>query len=126
MIDLNSVILSGRVVADSVSKMSNLGTEFTGFAIAVNDDYKNKQTQEWIKRAYFFDCVLLKPKILKKGEPVIVYGKLATKTQEYNGEKRTYIKILADRVIRCVAENKKTNIQQQDDITVEDDDTPPF
>ncbi len=93
MVDLNSVTLSGRVTADSVQRMTNSGKELTTFAIACNDDYKNKNTGEWVNRAYFFNCVLWKPMLLKKGEPVIVYGKLETNTEEYNGEKRTYIKI---------------------------------
>lgn len=133
MVDLNSVTLSGRVTADSVARMTNSGKELTSFAIACNDDYKNKNTGEWVNRAYFFNCVVWKPMVLKKGEPVIVTGKLETNTEEYNGEKRTYIKISANRVVKVIIEKKSSDtvatqsgVQQPDNIAVEDDDTPPF
>lgn len=132
MVDLNSVTLSGRITADSVQRMTNSGKELTSFAIACNDDYKNKNTGEWVNRAYFFNCVIWKPIVLKKGEPVIVTGKLETNTEEYNGEKRTYIKISANRVMKVIVEKKnsentaQSDTQQQDNRAVEEDDTPPF
>jgi len=105
MVDINSVCISGRVLADAVTKMTSSGKEFTSFGIASNDDYKSK-SGEWVNKANFINCVYWKAQVLKKGEPVIIYGKLETNTEDYNGSKRTYTKINVNKIFKLNIEKK--------------------
>jgi single-strand DNA-binding protein len=101
--NLNSVVISGRVTADSVLSYTESGAAYLRFSIASNRNYKDK-SGEWKEETTFVNITLwgnqaerLSEKI-KKGVPVLVEGRLSSYTREADGFKRTEVKINAFRV----------------------------
>lgn len=97
MIDLNNVSMSGRLTADSEVKATKSGKKVTSFNLAVNDDYK--KNEEWISRAYFFNVMYSGEKQLMKGMQVMINGKLTMRKVEKDGITKTYVNIVADKII---------------------------
>lgn len=97
MIDLNVVSMSGRLTADSEVKATKSGKKVTSFNLAVNDDYK--KNEEWISRAYFFNVMYSGEKQLMKGMQVMINGKLTMRKVEKEGISKTYVNIVADKII---------------------------
>lgn len=97
MIDLNVVSMSGRLTADSEVKATKSGKKVTSFNLAVNDDYK--KNEEWISRAYFFNVMYSGEKNIPKGTQVNISGKLTMRKVEKDGVSRTYVNIVADKII---------------------------
>ena len=97
MIDLNVVSMSGRLTADSEVKATKSGKKVTSFNLAVNDDYK--KNEEWISRAYFFNVMYSGEKQLMKGMQVMINGKLTMRKVEKDGITKTYVNIVADKII---------------------------
>lgn len=97
MIDLNIVGISGRLTADSEVKVTKSGKRITSFSIAVNDDYK--KNEEWIARAYFFNVLYSGEKNIVKGTQVMITGKLTMRKTEKDGITKTFVNIVADKII---------------------------
>lgn len=97
MIDLNVVSMSGRLTADSEVKVTKSGKRITSFSIAVNDDYK--KNEEWISRAYFFNVLYSGEKNILKGTQVMITGKLTMRKTEKDGITKTFVNIVADKII---------------------------
>lgn len=101
--NLNSVVISGRVTADSILSYTESGAAYLRFSIASNRNYKDK-SGEWKEETTFVNVTLwgnqaerLSEKI-KKGVPVLIEGRLSSYTREADGFKRTEVKINAFRV----------------------------
>jgi single-strand DNA-binding protein len=101
--NLNSVVISGRVTADSVLSYTESGAAYLRFSIASNRNYRDK-SGEWKEETTFVNVTLwgnqaerLSERI-KKGVPVLVEGRLSSYTREADGFKRTEVRINAFRV----------------------------
>lgn len=92
---LNQIFVIGNLVKDSEVKTLSNGRKKQVFTIAVNDDYKKAGTDEWIKRAYFFDCYVVGKEYadLKKGKKVVINGKMTTYNYEVEGNKKKFTQI---------------------------------
>lgn len=90
---LNNYFAIGNLVKDAETKVMSNGKKKQIFTIAINDDYKNKESQsdDWIHRAYFVNCYVVGKEYqnLTKGRKILINGKLVTKNYEKNTEKRT-------------------------------------
>lgn len=100
--DLNSVILIGRLTRDAELKYTSGGMAVCKFAIAVNR--RRKQGEQWVDEASFFDIVLWGKsgeslnQYLVKGKQVAVEGELHQNRWEQDGQNRSKIVINADSV----------------------------
>lgn len=90
---LNSVCLNGRLTREPSMNATRGGTEVLSFSLAVNRNYKNKQTNQY--DADFPNCVAwgktaeLIAQHCHKGDLISVQGELQTRTYEdKNGNKR--------------------------------------
>ena len=98
--NINKVILMGRITADPELRMSTSNVPVMGFTIAVNKPKKKDGTQE----ANFIDCVAFNKtaefinKYFKKGSLIIVFGQINTGTYEKDGKKFKSTKIIVDEV----------------------------
>lgn len=92
---LNQIFVIGNLVADAETNTISNGKKKQSFCIAINDDYKDKQTDGWIHRVYFMDCYVIGKEYigLTKGRSVIINGKLITKNYEVEGQKKKYVAI---------------------------------
>ena len=102
---LNKVFLIGRLTRDPEIRFLPSGTQVTTFTIAVNRAYKTKDSSDWKEETYFFDVEAFGylaerlGKQLNKGTQVLIEGQLRQdKWETPSGEKRSKIKIVADKV----------------------------
>ena len=100
---LNRIVLIGRLTRDPDSQYTPSGTAITKFSIAVDRDFKNKETGE--KETDFFDVVTFRQtaefvsKYVTKGRLVSVDGRLQTrKYVSRDGVNKTAFDIQADNV----------------------------
>ena len=89
---MNIVILMGRLTRDPELKYTSNGKAYTTFTLAVQ---KTKDEAE------FIDCVAWEKtaetiaEYFRKGNRILINGKIVTSTYENNGEKRKSVKVQA-------------------------------
>jgi single-strand DNA-binding protein len=102
---INHVILSGNVVKDTEVRYTKEGKPITTISFAVNNDYKSKITNEWVKQPCFIEVIIWKAAQYVKGAPLIVVGKLSMRQWESDdGQKRQKLEIQADSVVEIIKE----------------------
>ncbi|MCU0607633.1 MAG: single-stranded DNA-binding protein [Candidatus Edwardsbacteria bacterium] len=101
---LNRVLLAGRLTRDPELKFTAGGIAVCNFALAVNRRYKD-QTGQWRDEATFVNIVTWHKaaetinKYLHKGSPVVVEGRLESRSWETEtGQKRSVLEVRADQV----------------------------
>jgi len=102
--NLNSVIIVGRVTADPVLKSTNSGKQVTSFGVATNRTWKNKDGQKQ-EEVEFHNIVAwgrtaeIATKYLVKGSLVLIEGRLATRTwDDKEGNKRKQTEVIVERI----------------------------
>ena len=100
---LNRIILMGRLVADPELRRTQGGTAVTSFRIAVDRDFKDKQTGG--KETDFIDVVAWRgtaefvSQYFAKGRMAVVEGRLQLRSwMDKEGSKRTSAAVVADHV----------------------------
>ncbi|MDR0587181.1 MAG: single-stranded DNA-binding protein [Treponema sp.] len=102
MVDLNHVVLIGRLTRDSELKYTASGQAVCKFSIAVNRRKKNGD--QWVDEPNFFDIVLwgrqgeTLNQYLVKGKLVGVDGELRQDRWEQDGQNRSKVEIIANNV----------------------------
>jgi single-strand binding protein len=87
---MNLVILSGRMVRDPELKYTSGGKAYTNFTLAVQ---KTKDEAE------FIDCIVWEKtaetiaEYFRKGNRILIQGRLSVSSYEQNGEKRKSTKV---------------------------------
>lgn len=102
----NTVLLTGRLTRDAELKYTNAGTAMCRFSIAVNRRYKDPKSGEWKDDTSYVDISVWREaaercgKVLKKGSPVHIEGRLRSYQVEgkEDGVKRTKLEVEARRV----------------------------
>lgn len=95
-VSMNKVIIAGNLARDPELKYTNSGKAVANFTVAVNDYYS--------QNASFFRVVVWEKsaencnQYLSKGSPVLVEGRLQSRSYEVNGEKRSSVEIVAQNV----------------------------
>lgn len=103
MASFNRVILMGNLTRDIELRYLPSGTAVSEFSIAVNDRRKTSDGQ-WVDDPSFFDIVLygrtaeVASEFLSKGSPVLIEGRLKQDTWEKEGQKRSRVKVIGDRM----------------------------
>jgi single-strand DNA-binding protein len=94
----------GNLTGDPELKFLKSGTAVANFSIAVNDRYK--KGEKTVDEVSYFDIVVFgkagenATEYLKKGNPVLIEGKLEQKRWEAkDGSKRSKVEIIALKVI---------------------------
>lgn len=99
---LNKIIIMGRMTRDPELHRTNSGTAVTSFSLAVDRDFKDKQTGE--KETDFLDVTCWRntaefvSKYFSKGRMAVVEGRLQIRTWEKDGQKHRNAEIVADNV----------------------------
>ncbi len=103
MLNINRIMLTGRVTRDPETKYLSTGNAVTSISMAVNRSYQDK-SGEWKEETFFMDIEVFgkqaerAAETLKKGRPVYVEGRLKIDTWERDGQKHSKPKIVAERV----------------------------
>jgi len=100
MVDINIVVLIGRLTRDAELKITASGQAVCKFSIAVNRRRKNGD--QWEDEANFFDIVVWGKQgeslnqYLKKGKMVGVTGELRQDRWQQDGQNRSKVEIVAN------------------------------
>ena len=111
MIDLNVIVFSGRLTADSDVRKTQSGKDLTMFTVAVNDDYKTEKG--WVERAYFFPVIFKGEKKITKGSKVLIEGKLTQNKKVVDGVNRTYMSVVANKIMTFETQPKQQTFDQE-------------
>lgn len=103
MASYNRVILVGNVTRDIELKYTQGGTAVTDVGMAVNDRRKNA-AGDWVDEVTFVDVTLwgrtaeVASEYLGKGSPILIEGRLKLDTWETDGQKRSKLRVVCDRM----------------------------
>ena len=103
MASYNRVVLVGNLTRDVELKYLQSGTAVTDIGLAMNDRRKN-QAGEWVEEATYVDVTLwgrtaeVASEYLSKGSSVLIEGRLKLDTWESEGQKRSKLKIVGERM----------------------------
>jgi single-strand DNA-binding protein len=103
MASFNRVILLGNLTRTPELRHIPSGTAVTDIGLAVNDRRKNL-AGEWVDETTFVDITLwgrtaeIAAEYLTKGSPVLVEGRLKLDTWEADGQKRSKLKVIGEKM----------------------------
>jgi single-strand DNA-binding protein len=105
MVYETNVTIVGRLISDPEHKQTRNDVEVTNFRMASNERKYDKDTQQWIDGDSLFVTVTCWRRLafgvracLKKGDPVIVTGRLFSRGFEVDGKKRSVTEMEATAV----------------------------
>ena len=104
MASYNRVVLVGNITRDPELRTLPSGMSVVDLGLAVNDRRKD-QSGAWIEEANFFDVSVfgrsaeIVGQYTRKGSPLLVEGRLKQDVWEQDGQKRSKIKVICDRVV---------------------------
>lgn len=96
---LNQVTLLGRLTRDPELRQTPNGASVASFSMALNRSYKDS-AGEWQEQTDFIDCVAWGPlaerleKMVKRGQRLLVNGRLSQRTWEQDGQKRSKVEVV--------------------------------
>ena len=102
MASYNRVVLVGNLTRDVELRYIPSGTAVTDITLAVNE--RIKRNDQWVEEANFFDVTLwgrtaeVAGEYLSKGSPVLIEGRLKQDKWEQDGEKRSKVKVIGERM----------------------------
>jgi single-strand DNA-binding protein len=136
MASFNKCILLGNLTRDPEMRYTPSGTAVADIGLAVNEQYKNK-AGETVDETVFVDVVVwgrqaeTANEYLSKGSSVLIEGKLQLDQWEnQQGEKRSKMRVRADRVQFLTTKKQSTGTRPQSvtdnppNDPAEDDDIP--
>ena len=103
---VNVVSITGNLTRDPELQVSQSGTKVLRLGVAVNDRWRNTQTDQWEDRPNFVDCVVFGnraealSRFLAKGMKVAVSGRLRWSQWQdrETGKNRSKLEVVADEV----------------------------
>ena len=97
------MLLSGNLTRDPDLRFTPSGSAVATFFIAVNRNYQDRKTMEWVENAEFYRIITWYrlaencAESLKKGDRVVVVGrKLTSSAYEKDGEQRVTLEVTAN------------------------------
>jgi single-strand DNA-binding protein len=117
MASFNKVVLVGNVTREIELRSIGNNAKVCDVGLAINDRRKSANG-EWVDEATFVDVTLwnrtaeIAAEYLGKGSSVLIEGKLKFEQWEVDGQKRSKLKVVGDRMQMLGA--KKDAVQQTD------------
>jgi single-strand DNA-binding protein len=102
MASYNRTILVGNLTRDVELRYIPSGTAVAEIGLAVND--RVKKAEQWVDETTFVDVTLwartaeVAAEYLSKGSSVLIEGRLKLDTWEKDGQKRSKLKVIADKM----------------------------
>ena len=94
----NHLDLQGRMVADPEMKQTNSGSSVVNFRVAWSEKYKERENKLFIECKAFGAQADFIGKYFTKGQEIGLEGKLNTEEWETDGQKRSRIVLMIERV----------------------------
>lgn len=99
---MNKSFLMGNLTRDIELQHTPQGTAVCDIGLAVNE--RRKSGDEWVDETTFVDVTLwgrnaeVADEYTRKGSSVMIEGRLKLETWEHEGQKRSKLKVVADRL----------------------------
>ncbi len=129
--DLNRIFLTGRLAADPDIRYTPNGAQVAQFRIAVNRSYKTKDNpNDWQQETFFVTIITwnrLAEKVernFKKGDLVLVEGRLNIRSYEVDGVKKWVTEIIANDVKFLPRNRAKTDVLPPEEDSGNEPDVP--
>jgi len=123
---MNKVILAGRLGQDPTFKLLNNDNSVANFSLATSEtrtvDGEKKTQTEWHDVAVWKKLANFVNNYLKKGDQVLVEGKIKYDTYEKDGIKKYKTSIVATNVKAFWGESRKS--EKREDVKITEDDLP--
>ena len=123
---VNNFILQGRLVRDVEYGTTNSGVSYANFSVAWNEKYNENEQQLFMNCKAWRGTADLLNKYFKKGDELVIEGKLVTETYEKDGQNKSSTRMVVDRVHFTYGKKNQDNSQQQPELTLVEDDNLPF
>lgn len=110
MASFNKVVLVGNLTRDPNFKSLQSGTSVAEIGLAVTDRRKDANGN-WSEEVNFFDVSIfgrnaeVARDYTRKGSPLLVEGRLKQDTWEQEGQKRSKVKVVAERIVLLGSRN---------------------
>lgn len=102
-LNLNKVVLAGRLTGDPELKQTQSGVSVTSFSIAVNRRYSSRNSEQAEQQTDFINLVAWRQtaefitKYFRKGSAICVTGSIQTRSwQDNQGQKRYATEVIVD------------------------------
>ena len=119
---MNLVILSGRMVRDPELKYTSGGKAYTNFTLAVQ---KTRDEAEFIDCAAWEKTAENIAEYFRKGNRILIQGRLSVNSYEQNGEKKKFTRVLAN-TFEFIDSKNSGNSQNGNRNNYDDDEAFPF
>ncbi|MEN0111313.1 MAG: single-stranded DNA-binding protein [Planctomycetota bacterium] len=102
MASYNRVVLVGNLTRDPELRHIPSGAAVSEIGLAIND--RVKKGDQWVEETTFVDVTLwsrtaeVASQYLSKGSPVLIEGRLKLDTWEKDGQKRSKLRVVADKM----------------------------
>ena len=115
-LNLNKVVLAGRMTADPERKQTPSGVSVLSFTIAVNRSYVSKNSDQGERQADFINVVAWRntaefiSKYFRKGSAICVSGSIQTRSwQDQQGQRRYATEVVADEAMFVESRSESTS-----------------
>ena len=115
-LNLNNVVLAGRMTADPELKQTPSGVSVLSFTIAVNRSYVSKNSDQGERQADFINVVAWRntaefiSKYFRKGSAICVSGSIQTRSwQDQQGQRRYATEVVADEAMFVESRSESTS-----------------
>ena len=104
MLELNKVMIVGRLTRDPETRMLPSGSSVANFGVAVSRRYRDPKTNEWVDDTCFIDVKAWNKQAefvqqyFTKGKGIFVEGRLVQESWETDGQKRSKVLIVAEQM----------------------------
>jgi single-strand DNA-binding protein len=99
---INHLAMQGRLVEDPTFGNTNAGGRYANFRIAWSEKYKEKENKCFLEcKAFSGTAEFMEKYMNKKGQELLVEGKLNTDEWEKDGQKRSKIVLMVSGVHFC-------------------------
>ena len=117
MASFNKVVLVGNLTRDVELKQLQSGMSVADLGLAINE--KIKQGNEWVESTCFVDVTFFGKtadvcsQYLSKGSSILVDGRLRYESWERDGQKRSKLKVIGERMQMLGGRGDGSNRQRQ-------------
>ena len=126
----NKVFLTGNLTRDIELRHIPSGTAVTDISLAVNK--KTKVNEQWVEEVSFFDVTIwgrtaeVAAEYLSKGSKVLIEGELKQERWEQDGQKRSKVKVICDRMEMLGGRSEHNQETRHDEHNQDGGDEVPF
>ena len=117
-LNLNKVVLAGRLTSDPELKQTQTGVSVTSFSIAINRRYVSKNNDQAEQQTDFINVVAWRQtaeficRFFKKGSAICLTGSIQTRSwQDNQGQKRYATEVVADEAMFVDSRNENGGAQ---------------